>query len=187
MATQSAPHWGFCSLVLDAYVYQQEPANTPRKRLPRAELNARVLATILLLLSLYPLGFSKVHLQITKDRSLVSLGQKSPSTRAVNLESLLSRHSTRVRVCPRLGNVKLINTPPRNADSWALTWRSDGSSPLYRKYFKCVLVFKISIMAGQVQALSPSTALSTLVLAPHILAPHSEMLNGSWRRGEIEC
>lgn len=81
MATQSAPHWGFCSLVLDAYVYQQEPANTPRKRLPRAELNARVLATILLLLSLYPLGFSKVHLQITKDRPLVSLGQKSPSTR----------------------------------------------------------------------------------------------------------
>lgn len=32
-------------------------------------------------------------------------------------------------------------------------------------------------MAGQVQALSPGTALSTLVPAPHIRAPHSEMLN----------
>lgn len=178
MATQSAPHWGFCSLVLDAYVYQQEPANTPRKRLPRAELNACVLAAILLLLSLYPLGFSKVHLQITKDRSLV------PGRLTL---SLCSPGTALECGCAPVGNVKLINTPPRNADSWALTWRSDGSSPLYRKYFKCVLVFKISIMAGQVQALSPSTALSTLVLAPHILAPHSEMLNGSWRRGEIEC
>lgn len=43
-------------------------------------------------------------------------------------------------------------------------------------------------MAGQVQALSPSRALSALVPAPHTLAPHSEMLNDylTAAEGEVE-
>lgn len=114
--------------------------------------------------------------------------QKSPSTRAVNFASLLSRHRTWAWVYSPLVNVKLINTPPRNVDSRALTWRSDGSSPLYIKYFKCVLVFKVRIVAGQVQAVSPSRSLSTLLPAPHTPAPHNEMLNDylTAAEGEVE-
>lgn len=42
-------------------------------------------------------------------------------------------------------------------------------------------------MAGQVQALSPSRSLSTLVPAPHTLAPHSEMLNDYLTAAEGEA